>query len=342
MRNSPRTRHRLAWALGLLLVSGPTGRGGAAQELLEGIAALVGSEIVLVSEVNQIAVPVEEKMRGSGRPESEILTMRAEVLDRLIESRLIGNVVRRLELSASEAEIDQAVDSIARETGLSLEQLERSVASHGLTVEEYRAKIKSEIERSKVLNSMVRARVRLDDADVRALYAERFGQQPAGGEEAHLRHLLVAFGVGVHRDRDTACVLAAEAATRIASGEASFEELARELSDADPERGGELGWIHMQDLAAWMVPVVSSLEVGELSEVVETRFGCNLLQLVERREFEPVRFEQVRPTLENALFRNRMEEEYTRWIDSLRQQTYIERKGMFRDTSALNPGSAKR
>ena len=312
------------------------------ERLVDGIAAQVGGSVVLFSEVDQVAAPIEVKMRSGRVPESEILAMRAEILDRLIESRLIANVVRRFELNASESEVDQAIASIAKETGLSLDQLERSVASHGLKLEEYRAKIKAEIERSKVLNSMVRSKVSLEPSELRALYAEGFSNQHQGGTELHLRHLMVAFGVALNRDSDTACAIVAEAAERIESGAASFEQLAREISDANPERGGELGWIHSSDLASWMAPAVSSLENGELSAVVHTDFGCNLLQLVERREFQPVSFEQARTTLENALYRRKMEEEYIRWMDTLRAQTFIERKGVFGDISAASPGDAGR
>jgi parvulin-like peptidyl-prolyl isomerase len=78
-----------------------------------------------------------------------------------------------------------------------------------------------------------------------------------------------------------------------------------------------------------MAPLVHDLEPGQISRVAETRFGCNLLQLVERRKFEPVTFEQAKPRLEAILMREKMEEEYTKWVESLREQTYIEKKTGF-------------
>ena len=74
---------------------------------------------------------------------------------------------------------------------------------------------------------------------------------------------------------------------------------------------------------------VDSLKPGELSGVIEMPFGCNLLQLVDRREFAPITFEQAAPQLRNYLFQSKTEEEYTKWLDVLRDQTYIDRKGAF-------------
>jgi parvulin-like peptidyl-prolyl isomerase len=64
-------------------------------------------------------------------------------------------------------------------------------------------------------------------------------------------------------------------------------------------------------------------------------FGCNVLQLVERREFEPVTLEQAAPALQNELFRQKTEAEYVKWVEKLRSQTYIERKGAYASTTSL-------
>ncbi|MGH0036069.1 MAG: peptidylprolyl isomerase [Myxococcota bacterium] len=315
--------------LAAALSTAAPGRGSADEVLFDAIAAQVGSGVVLLSEVNQMAAPVEVRMREAGVPEDEIRKMRADVLDRLIEARLIENVVRRLELDASDEEVDAAVMSIAAEAGLSVEELHASVASHGLTVDEYREKIRSEIERSKVINTMVRSRVRIEPLEVEALYYERFGNQPAGGEEVHVRHILVASAPQAPRTRQEACQLVEEGAERIRTGGADFASVASEISDANPGRGGDLGWIHARDLAGWMAPLIRDLEPGQISRVAETRFGCNLLQLVDRRKFEPITFEKAQARLEAMLMREKMEAEYSEWVETLRSQTYIEKKSGF-------------
>jgi peptidyl-prolyl cis-trans isomerase SurA len=318
-----------AIALLLLLLVGPL---HAQEKLVDGIAAQVDGDIVLVSEVMELAGPVEQKMREGGAPEAQIAMMRAQVLERLIEQHLIASLVRRLELEATDAEIDRAIGGIAEDTGLTMRQLAESVQSHGLTFEEYRAKIGSEIERSKILNSLVRSQVRVEPEEVEALYKERYSKQRSGGEEILLSHYVVAAGPEYMRDQVTACAIAEEGAKRIRSGEFTFEEVARRMSDSDPQRGGNLGWVHTSDLAGWMVPVVSGLEPGEVSEVIENPYGCNVLLIRERRSFEPVSFEDASPELEAELTRIRSEERYVEWLEKLRAQAYIERKGVFAAT----------
>jgi len=83
------------------------------------------------------------------------------------------------------------------------------------------------------------------------------------------------------------------------------------------------------------VPAVNSLGAGQTSDVIEMPFGCNLLQLVERRSYEPVTYEQAEDLLRKQLFDEKMREQYVAFIEKLRNQTYVERKGYFADAARL-------
>lgn len=329
--SSPRSTPRAwpAWLCALALASSGIGSASAEEQLIEGIAAQVGDQIVLASEVLEMSSSVEQRMRAAGAPASEIVKMRRDALERLIESELLSSVVERLELTADREEVDGAIQAIASENGLTLEQLLTSVTSHGLTVDEYRAKIKGEIERSKVVNAMVRSRVSIDQSEVEALFEERFGDQPDGGQEVYVRHIVVMPDGRLAKDADQACAVVAEARAQIEAGQVDFAQAAQRVSDMNADRGGDLGWLHREDLATWMSQRLDGMQPGQLSDVIPMSFGCNLLELVDRREFEPVTFEQAAPRLQQLLFNEKTEEEYIEWLDVLRQQTYIDRKGAF-------------
>ena len=301
----------------------------AAERQVEAIVAQVGNDVILLSEVIELSAPVEERMRQAGAPPSEIVRIRKDALERLIETRLVSSVVERLELGADRDEVDAAIAAIADDNKISIEQLLRSIVSHGLQIEEYRKKIQGEIERSKVINAMVRSRVQITDEEVQVLYEEQFGDQHTGGEEFHLRHILVSPEGARAKTHDAACQVAEDARTRILSGEAGFRQVAQSVSDMNPERGGELGWMHRKDLAAWMADAIDPMNPGDVSQVIAMPFGCNLLEVVDRRPFERIELEDAKAQLQNIVFQRKTDVEYTRWIDELRDHTYIERKAGF-------------
>ena len=318
---------RLVVPLTLALAVAAPGSVRADEQLVDGIAAQVGADVVLVSEVNELASSVETRARAVGASDDDVAKMRSEILERLIERRLLEQMVKRAELQATDAEVDSTIKVIAKENGLNPDQLRQSVEAGGLSYDAYREKIRSEIQRTKVLNVMVRSRVKVDEHEVRKAYDERYAKQPDGGEEVHLRHILVTFGGESHRDEASACGQVHDALSHIRAGE-PFEQLARHLSELNPEHGGDVGWVQVSSLAGWMSGVVQKLEPGQTSDVIRMPFGCNLLQLVERREFKKKSYEEVKPELTAMLFEQKTEEEYVKFVNRLRSQTYIEKKDL--------------
>jgi len=318
-------RHPAVLLLAGALVLSPGVRAHAA-ELVDGIAAQVGNRIVLVSEVQRLARPVEKRMREAGAPASEIGKMRAEILERVIERRLLEQAVERAEVEATEAEIDQAIEAIAQENGIRTEEVRTNVEAQGLSWEAYREEIAGEVQRQKLISGMVHSQVSIEEAEIRALYEKRYADQPESGDEVHLRHILVPFER--KGDQARACARVEAARRRIVGGE-PFAEVAREVSAVSPQRGGDMGWLHLGTVAGWMREAIQGLGPGELSSVIPARFGCNLLQVVDRRSYDPVSYEEARPQLYNEIWNERMNEEYGEFIEELRAQTYIERKGIF-------------
>jgi peptidyl-prolyl cis-trans isomerase SurA len=265
--------------------------------------------------------------------------LRAEVLERLIERALIRQVVERAELEATDADVDQTIATIAAENDLTPERLQQSVEAQGLPFDLYRERIRGEIEHSKVVNGMIGARVRIDESDLRELWDEEYADQPEGGNELHLRHLLVPFDPEDPAGRAEACAEVRAALAKVRGG-AAFEDVARELSKANPEAGGDVGWLHETELASWMADALAPLEPGQVTDVIEMPFGCNLLQLVERRPFENVTYEQAKGALRQRVFSKKMAEEYDKFMDELRERTYIERKGIYAEAARLAPTGA--
>ncbi len=71
-------------------------------------------------------------------------------------------------------------------------------------------------------------------------------------------------------------------------------------------------------------------------------FGCNLLMVVERREVVAVTLEQARPELIELISQRKMDAEYVRFIDKVRENIYIERKGPYAERTRTEDRSARR
>jgi parvulin-like peptidyl-prolyl isomerase len=321
-------------AAGLFLSATPA---SADEILVDGIAAQVGEDVVLVSEVMAMVAEGEQQMRAAGVAEDQIAKLRAQGLERLIEDKLIRAEVKRMELYASDDEIDETIGMIASDNGITAEELEKSVRAQNLDFEDYREQIKEKIENQRVIQVALLPKVEVEESAVRRLYDQRFKDQPDGGEQFHLRHLLVP--AGQEKDLDTACAEVTAAAERIAAGEA-FEAVAAEISVIAPEQGGDIGWVHASSLASWMAKLVVTLEPGGISPVNRQPFGCNLLKLVEKRAFERISYEMAEQQLFREVQQMMIEAEFVTWMEELRERTYIQRYGYFAAAARLDTTAA--
>ncbi len=310
--------------------------GAAEPELVDGIAAQVGTEVVLISDVKMMSGGVVDQMRRAGASEREIAMVQADALERLIERRLIMILARRAEVGASDIEIDEAIEAIANDNGISVEALRQSVEAQGLPFESYRERVSEEIIQRKVLGGNVQSKVKVEDSQVRELYDKRYSEQPTEGDEVWIRHIVVAVPEPKPELVKEACAAVQEAEKRVRAGE-DFMTVATEVSMLDPD----LGWVYVDSLADWMQEALAPLAEGEVSKVVGIPVGCSLLQVVERREVKPITYDEAKDQLRGELYEQAFDTEVRAFLERLRDQTYIERKGVFAEAARLSIPSAE-
>lgn len=94
---------------------------------------------------------------------------------------------------------------------------------------------------------------------------------------------------------------AAAARERIIGGEA-FADVARDVSTGPSgPTGGELGWFSAGQMVAEFEQAVESMDVGEVSEPVQTQFGWHIVTLVDKRNKPLPELEELRPQIEEQL-----------------------------------------
>ena len=105
-----------------------------------------------------------------------------------------------------------------------------------------------------------------------------------------------------------------------------FAELAAKNS-GDPgskNNGGELGWMSEGQTVPPFEAAMKSLEPGELSELVETRFGYHIIKLQERRGPGAPPYEEVEEQIEEFLKQRGLQELMQQEIELLRGTATIE------------------
>ncbi|AST90482.1 hypothetical protein BC6307_03925 [Sutcliffiella cohnii] len=98
--------------------------------------------------------------------------------------------------------------------------------------------------------------------------------------------------------------LAQEIKAKLNEGE-DFSELAKEYStDATAENGGDLDWFGPGRMLTEFEDAAYNLEIGEISDIVETMYGYHIILLTDKEEKQP--FDEVYEQIKNEVRQNKV------------------------------------
>ncbi|MFZ1946407.1 MAG: peptidylprolyl isomerase [bacterium] len=143
------------------------------------------------------------------------------------------------------------------------------------------------------------------------------------GDRFHLRHIFVRF-VPELEDTARASGLAEDVRNRLVAGEA-FETLAREYSDdeATRESGGYLGEVETVALDPSYAAALAGLNPGDVSPVLRTAAGYQILKLVSRTAARKPAYDEAKPWIRNLIESRRRQEVFEGWLKTARQGIYV-------------------
>ena len=259
------------------------------------IVAVVNQEAVTAGEIDRRIQRAQEDASRAGQRLPSETELRQQVLDSLIDERVIVTYARDSGVKVEDPEIDRAVQSVAQQNQLTPDQLRQRLRAEGIDYQRFRANLRDQMLIERVREREVYQRIKISDGDV-----ERYVDQQRAAMKAEIELNIAQILVSVPDGADEATVAArkarAEAALSRVRGGENFAAVAKEISeDSARERGGEIGMKPVSRLPDLFVEAVRGLASGEVVEApVRSGAGFHILKLVERKDGGSLRLTQTR------------------------------------------------
>lgn len=252
-------------------------------EVLDRVVAIVDDDVVLQSELQSRlhSIQLQIQQSGTAAPPEDVL--RKQVLERLISERIQLNRGYRAGVRISDAELDQAIQNIASNNGVSLDQYVGQLHTQGVTLAQFREQVRQEMTILRVQQGQVMRRINISDRELdNFLNSEegRFLTSP----DVNIGHILLPVPSNADREQSQQVLARAETLrNQIVSG-ADFRQLAiANSADQTALQGGDLGWRKLAQLPGVFINAVEKLQPGEVSPPVLSDAGYHLIKLYERR-----------------------------------------------------------
>lgn len=243
------------------------------------------------------------------------------VLREIFEELLLLSRGDELRLRPTEAQVDGAIEATRERMGLrDPGEFEAALASSGMTLEDLRRRMRTQLVTSEVVDREVRSKIKLDDEQLLKRYqqeAERF-KRP---ERRRLVELVVR-EEAFPGDREALGAMARQVADRLREGEA-LSEVAAELGSERVAGPIDHGWVARGELARELDDVAFELEGGAVSEPVPARGGLHVLKVLDIEPAGPIPFAEVKDRIRAEEGRRFFEERFQRLLEELAARAYV-------------------
>ena len=286
---------QLLWRRATVALAIGLGSASAAAQTVDYIVAVVNTELVTASEVQQRLARVRDDAARNRTALPPPAVLRKQVLDSLIDERVLVTAARETGTRIDDAELERAVTNVATQNQMTPAQLRERLRLEGIPYNKFRDNIRDQLIVERVREREVVSLIKISDADIDAAIEKR--RNAAGSAiQLDIAQILVTVpegaGAAVVAERRER---AQGALRRVRSGE-DFTVVAREISeDNNRTRGGDIGLRTADRLPDLFVTAVQPLQPGQVApELVRSAAGFHVIKLVDRKEGNPFAVEQSR------------------------------------------------
>lgn len=305
-----------AWFLG--------STGGSAQ-VLDGIAAIVNTNIITFSDVRDMVLPVERDLRRTyqGKDLQDKLKSAAlDALNTLVERTLIVQEFNTKEFKMPESAVEERLrDIIRQDYGGDKKLLIKTITAQGMTMPQYRNKLRDQIIVQAMRQHQITGEIIISPAKIEKYYNEHKEDYKVG-DQIKLRLLMVKKGANDEENAPRK-KLAEEILAKLKTGE-DFGKLAAQYSEGSHNKEqGDWGWIDRDTLRKELSDAAFALKVGQHSDIVETDDGYYLLKVEDSKAAHIRPLPEVRNEIEKRLVGIEKQRLQQAWIDKLKAKAYI-------------------
>lgn len=290
-------------------------------ESLDQVVAVVDDEVITASELGRIVGPVYYQYKNTyegAELEEKMTQVQNDALKQLIENKLLLKEAKSIEgLSVENIEVQQKLEEVKARFA-SEEEFETLLEKDRTSIDDLKSQLKEQILVKKLLGMKVYSHITVSPREVEAYYQKNTGDF-IENEKIKMFHILIKKG----DDSAKAKEKIEEALAAINNGE-SFEDTAKKYSQGPhADKAGDIGFFEKGYMLKKIEDAAFALEVGKYSDVVETPIGYHLIFLQSRKKGSKLELKDVWDNVEDKVYRNKVDEKYKDFIDTLSRKTYI-------------------
>jgi len=293
------------------------------------VLATVNGTGITQSQVDEQARPQLEQLQAQAAqlPPAFIKQRKQELMRQMLEAmiveRLLAEKVKEKNIVVAEQQVDEQIRQIAAGENLSVDDFKALLEAYGQSLEQIKQRVQKGLAYQQLIMSEAGAALDVNQADARRIYQENIDsfKRP---EQVRASHILIKTEAADSNETKAQAKAKAEQLLEQIGQGADFAALAKEHSGCPSgASGGDLGFFGKGQMVPPFEEAVYKLKPGQLSGIVETRFGYHIIKLTDSKEAGIVQFEEAKSDIIEKLKEQKQAEFVKGYIELLRSKASI-------------------
>lgn len=320
------------------------------QTVVERIIARVNNQIITQSDLKRERETLQNELRQQSPADADakFAAQEKNLLRDLIDSQLLVDKGKDIGVNVDN-ELVKRLDEMRKQMNLeSMEDLQKAAEAQGVSYEDFKANMKNNLIKQRVIGEEVGRRVQILPSEV-SKYYEDHKKEMEQPESVRLAEILVAppapqpaadaNAAQQPPAEDPAALAAAETKAKslleqIKKG-AKFEDVAKASSQGPSAAdGGDLGDFKRGTLAKELEDRVFAMKASEVSDVIRTKQGFIILKVLEHHSAGVPPQKEVESQIMEALYYEKLQPTLRDYLTKLREDAFIHIEPGFVDTGA--------
>jgi peptidyl-prolyl cis-trans isomerase C len=312
-------------AIGLLMLSAVMTYAGEPEPMADKVAVVNGFVITKVEFDRKLNQVKQHMLRQGQQISDDILAkIKTDIEGKMIDEELLFQESRKKGITAEPEAITAELKKIKKGFPTDAD-FKKLMAESGLTEAELRSNIERGQVIKKLIDTQIMALIVIPDPEIRTFYDTHpdYFKRP---EQVRASHILIKVDPQAEQPvKDEKKAKLQKIQKRLKAGEA-FAVLAKEISECPSNiKGGDLGYFERGKMVKPFEDVAFKLKTGEVSDIVETRFGYHLIKVVDKKPASVMGYEEVKDKIGQYLKKEKTGKKLKGYIEELRKKAVIEK-----------------
>ena len=255
--------------------------------------------------------------------------LREQALPEMIRMQLLNEQVKLANIVVTDQDVTNEIMRVAsqQKPPATLEEFQQKMEAYGYNFEQLKSQIRTVLGQQKLMTQQYPDEAKFTEEDAKAYYEKTKARYDIP-EQVRASHILITTDLSdpnadPNQVKATARAKAEDLLKQVKEG-ADFAALAKTHSGCtSAPRGGDLDFFPRGKMVPAFDKVAFELEVGKISDIVETQFGFHIIKVTDRKDASLTPFDEVKDKIIAEQSQTKLRALATRYVQTLKAKAKI-------------------